>query len=103
MPLPEKQNQTISLAEASKLTAKYRSTSPTSSKAQMFWKNEVQKILDQQSCVSLRCYFGTKDDGTPCLILVGADADGNDLESGPLVEDGLPCPPFCPSSSSLSG
>lgn len=69
----------------------------------MFWKNEVQKILDQQSCVGLRCYFGTKDDRTPCLILVGVDADGNDLEGGPLVEDGLPCPPFCPSSSSLSG
>jgi hypothetical protein len=43
----------------------------------------------------LRYYFGRKDDGSSAMILVGVDANGNDMPGGTILEWSYPCPPIC--------
>lgn len=60
----------------------------------------VNAVIGTEGCVSLRIYFGMKEDGSICAILAGADSSGNDL-ADVLGEDGYRCPPVCPTTSSL--
>ena len=95
-------DQFISLDEAVKLTANFRAAAgPSAIKGGYFKKETIQAILDQPGCVGLRYYYGQKEDGTPVLILVGVDKNGNDLTDGLLAEFSTPCPPFCPENSPL--
>lgn len=103
MPLPDKKSQTISLPDASKLTANYRkSASKGPVSAGGFWKEAIQGITDQTACVAVRFYYAQKDDGSPALVLVGVDANGNDLTSGVMGDDFFPCPPFCSAPNPLN-
>jgi hypothetical protein len=61
----------------------------------MFPRAAVQALLAQKGCEGLRYYFGRKDDGSSALVLVGVDADGNDMTSGEILEWSYPCPPVC--------
>jgi hypothetical protein len=36
------------------------------------------------------------------LILVGVDADGNDMADGVLLDEHFLCPPFCNANSPLN-
>ena len=104
MALPSKNNQSISLNAASELTRNYRQREGTAAiKAGGFWKENVQKILDQPGCVGLRCYYASHDDGSPAIVLVGIDEKGNDLTDGPMTDDYFPCPPFCGAPNPLNG
>ncbi len=103
MSLPEKKDQTVTLDNASKLTASYRKANPGSAiKAAGFWRESVQKILDQPGCVALRAYFGQNPDGSPALVLVGVDQKGDDLTAGVLSDEHFPCPPFCAAPNPLN-
>ena len=103
MPLPEKNNQIITLDKAGKFTRAFRQiASADAIISGLFWKEYVQKILDQPSCVAIRYYHGIDDDGKPTVILVGVDNNGNDLTGGVLTEYGWPCPPFCSSTNPLN-
>ncbi len=47
-----------------------------------FEEKEILQIFSQQGCVSLRIYFAqdpAKPGGKPTLILVGVDANGNNI------------------------
>ena len=103
MPLPEKKSQIISLADASKLTANYR-TSPTRGPitAGGFWNETIQGIIAQPGCVAVRFYYAQKNDGSPALVLCGVDASGIDLTAGVLGDDFFPCPPYCGAPNSLN-
>ena len=103
MPLPEKNNQTITLAEATKYTSAFRrQSSPDAIKAGLFWKEHVQTLLDQASCVAMRYYHALNEIGSPVIVLIGVDSDGNDITNGTILEIGLPCPPFCSSNNQLN-
>lgn len=98
-------NFSISLADAAALTANYRnqfSENTTFIKGELFDKESIRSILDQNYCNSLRIYYGLKADNTPCLVIVGVDIYGNDLFNGLLLEHGLTCPPTCSSNNPLN-
>jgi len=104
MALPQKNNQIISLDEASKLTNKYRDQAAKDAiKGGLFWKDYVQKLLDQPDCVAMRYYHAQDDKGNPIIVLVGVDSAGNDISDGVLLELSPWCPPFCDLSSKLNG
>ena len=97
------ENHSITLTEASNLTKNYREKAETGAiVGAYFGKSTFLKILDQEGCVGIRYYFGQKDDGTPEMILVGVDANGNDLEKGEIAERQYPCPPNCGENNELN-
>jgi len=86
-----KENHLISLAEGSVMTREYRETADRDAmKGGFFARNIFEKILAQDGCVGIRNYFAEHNDGTPAVVLVGVDENGNDLSRGWLGEDMLP-------------
>lgn len=95
----------ISLQDARNWTANYRDNSGDGAiKAQFYGKAKVAQILEQQGCVGLRVYYAIDDHGARVLVLIGTDAEGNDIESELILERGVLCPPNCGSGGgSLQG
>lgn len=52
--------------------------------------------------MEIRYYYGEEDDGIPVLVLVGADANEDDLTEGELAELAPPCPPNCGQANLLN-
>jgi hypothetical protein len=94
------ENHDISLVEASKWTKNYRTKNPGELKAHFLGKNAIQAILNQVGCVGIRIYYALDDNNVKHLVLVGANADENDLYNGLLAERTRPCPTFCDKSGS---
>lgn len=94
----------ISLPDAAELTARYRDnqTSESYIKAEYFGRNAIEAILAQDDCVGIRIYYGLDADMVKKLVLVGADADENDLYNGVLAERGFTEPPYTPSNNALN-
>jgi hypothetical protein len=61
-------------------------------------------MLNQPNCVGTRIYYGLKDDGTQCLVLVGVDSDGNDLidKDDKILDMGNLCPTLCSKDNPLN-
>jgi len=91
----------ISLAEAAALTKSYRASNVDEEKAGAFHKDQVLELLNQPGCVGLRIYRGRQADGKPALVLTGIDAGDKDL-TGTILEQHLPCPPFCGDNNTLN-
>jgi hypothetical protein len=103
MPLPQKNNQIISLDEASRLTNKYRvQAAKDAIKGGLFWKDYVQKLLDQPGCVAMRYYHAQDDKGNPAIVLVGVDMGGKDITGGVMLEFSPFCPPICDAPNALN-
>ena len=97
------EDHTIALSEASKLTKNYREKAGTEAiKAGFFGKETLLRILNQDGCVGIRFYYGEEDDGTPVMVLVGANAAGDDITDGEVAERSVPCPPHCGSDNDLN-
>jgi len=98
-----KEKHDISLHEASKLTRKFRRQASVQGVLGHFFGAEaIKRLLAQEGCVGIRVYHALQDDGTPALVLVGVDAQENDLANGEIVELGKPCPPFCGQANLLN-
>ncbi|MGQ0650350.1 MAG: hypothetical protein ACT4P7_22645 [Gemmatimonadaceae bacterium] len=66
----------------------------------LFTKEAVVKLLQQPHAKFLRFYYGRNEKGGRELVLVAADANGDDITA--LAMDGhLPCPPVCPPTASV--
>ncbi len=72
-------------------------------KAGAFARDQVLQLLNQTGCVGIRIYHGRIPDGSPSLVLAGIDGSDNDLTKGMLLEQLWPCPPICPTASTLTG
>jgi hypothetical protein len=59
----------------------------------VFARSAFDKIL-QPGVVGIRYYFATKDNGNPTIVLVGVNAQGQDM-SATIMEGSLDCPPWC--------
>lgn len=93
----------VTLREASSWTANYRATIEDGDTIAHFVGTEkIKAIIDQEDCVGIRIYYGIDENGEKNLILVGANADENDLEEGVIIEKLLKCPPFCGQLNSLN-
>jgi hypothetical protein len=93
----------VTLSEASEWTENYRDTIPEGGiKGHFFGKDLLDEILKQPGCMGIRIYYGMEDDGTKNLVLVGADANEEDMEDGVILERSVKCPPNCGGSSQLN-
>jgi hypothetical protein len=97
------ENHVVTLDKAVKFIQNFRShpTVPTI-KGGHFARNIFEKILAQPGCVGIRYYYAALDDGSPTMVLVGVDGNGNDMEQGVIGETVYPCPPLCSSPNQLN-
>ena len=101
MALPPR-DHSISLAAAAALTKRHRDAKPGAEKSGAFHKDQVLKLLDQPGCVGLRIHYGRNADGTQALVLTGIDGAASDLTGGTILEQHLPCPPYCGDDNPLN-
>jgi len=103
MAMPERTNQISTLEEAKAYVSRFQNKATEGAiRGGAFWKEYVQKILDQPDCVALRYYFGENEDGSPTIVLVGVDSEWRDQTDGTIVEMQLPCPPYCQAPNELN-
>jgi hypothetical protein len=116
----------ISLAEAKKMTAEYRSKRkdlldpkykdkdtkvlPT---CESFERSAIEALLKNPECKGLRIYYGIKNEDELHAIIVGYDGENKDIlpssdaartegEEGEILDNGYRCPVVCPPSSDLN-
>jgi hypothetical protein len=107
----------ISLAEAAAMTARYREgksgilntglEEDILPNSETFDKSEIQRLLDQDGCKSLRIYYGMDADLKIHAILVGVNAQDEDMiegssTPGEVLEMAQRCPEVCPPGSVLN-
>ena len=97
------EDHVVTLAQAAKYIQNFKNhpTAPTI-KGGYFARNIFEKILAQPGCVGIRYYYAALDDGSPTMVLVGVDSNGNDMEQGVIAEKVWPCPPLCSPSNQLN-
>lgn len=98
-----KEDHSITLEAAAKLTKKYRdSVHAQDIKGGFFGRDAIQELLDQDECVGIRYYYGLDENNVKVMVLVGAKADEDDLDHGALKEASLLCPPRCGKNNPLN-
>jgi hypothetical protein len=100
------QNQhIISLSEAETMTHAYQADPQFQGLtiASCIDKNAYTEVINQPECERLRTYFALNEQGNLTIVVVGVDANGNDLTNGILLNKGYDCPSNCPTNSSLIG
>lgn len=103
MPMPPRRDHRISLPDAAAMTKRFREQAgPKAEKAGMFPRECFEEILRQEGCAGIRIYYGREARGEKNLIMVGVDANGDDMTGGTLMELSFPCPPVCTSNGPLA-
>ena len=96
----------ISLADAAALTANFRNANPHNPALVLggnFSRAIIDQILAQNGCQGIRYYYGQDSSNVPHVVLVGTDANGNDLYNGTLAEKARLSPPSWPQANPLNG
>lgn len=102
-PLDPTVDHRITLAEGAELTSRYRKSGATkTTESGAFNAKPVLGLLAQAGCVGVRFYRGLTADDAPALVLVGVDAEGNDMTAGIVLDRHLPCPPYCTDDNALN-
>lgn len=96
------EDHSISLAEAASMTKKFRDNNPGDRLGGFFGKDALLAILNQENCVGIRFYNAEDANGEHTLVLVGAKADQDDIESGVLADHSLPDPPYSAPANQLN-
>lgn len=105
----------ISLADAKQWAANYREKNPGSTEAHFFGAAIIKQILAERGCVGIRMYYTIDNHGQKQIVLVGTDANGNNLlpsstpsamasfslfsdsaEENIVADVSWPCPSYCP-------
>ena len=85
----------ITLEDARRITENYRNAVPQDSILGGYFSQRIfSKLLGQHTCVGIRIYLASKDEGTPTFVLAGANATGNDLYEGILGAEPIMGPPW---------
>lgn len=91
----------IDLDNAGTLTENYRVANTGAVKGAFYGKDILNQLLDQEGCMGIRIYYGQDERGNKELVLVGAQANEDDLLE--LVADtGVKCPTSCGAPNSLN-
>jgi len=93
----------ITLAQGAAMTARHRAEKPNALKARLFGKECIEKLLNQDggACKGIRMYFAMNEQNEQELVLVGVDAEGNDMLDI-IMDMSLPCPKSCSSPNPLN-
>lgn len=113
-------NHFISLETAKEMTARHRTkkenilipelrNTDVLSTCETFNREAFDTLLAEKGCVAIRIYFGMNVDSKVKIIAVGVNESNEDILPSPgtaalagavgngnIVEQGQPCPPFCP-------
>lgn len=98
MPIDPAFDHTVSRDEATQLVIAHQSLAlPGDLLSTTFNRRAFEQLLGQAGCVGLRVYQARHGDGSPTLVVVGVDAEGEDLAQAEavFVQNGTNCPPFC--------
>lgn len=101
MALPAKKDHRISLTEATELTKAHRKHDPKAGHAEFFHREAFEALLQQPGCAGIRIYHGRGQGGEHHSVMVGVDGNGSDLTAGGIMQQSLPCPPYCDNDSAL--
>ena len=70
--------------------------------SETFHVEAFKALVAQPGCVGVRIYYGMKEDLKICAVIVGVNADDNDMvgvlrgaETDIIIEDSELCPPLC--------
>lgn len=96
------EDHSISLTEAAQFTENYRNNNPNEILALYYSKDAIMDILNQPNCVGIRTYYAEKNNGDKTLVIVGVEANENDMVNGVLAEFGTPCPNRCSAPNDLN-
>jgi len=89
------EDHTISLEEAGTLTRNYRMAAGRgATKGRYFSRVSIEQLLMQEDVVGVRYYYAEDPQGKPQMVLVGVDAQGQDLTEGFVIGNGLPVSRF---------
>ncbi len=103
MSLPPPRDHKIPLAQAAELTKRYRTAAPPGAIiAGMYHRAALDEALAQPGCAGIRFYFAREVGGELSLIIVGVDANGDDLATGDILDVHFPCPPICSAANPLN-
>ncbi len=100
MPLPEKRDHRIALADAVELTRAHRARNTGEPKAHFFHREAFDTLLAQKGAAGIRIYRGNGKGGSHHLVMVAVDESGEDM-AATTMQQCFPCPPFCPPESPL--
>jgi len=101
MPLPDKRDHKISLAEATELTRRHRKEDPKAGHGEFFHREAFETLLAQPGCAGIRIYHGKGPKGEHHCVMVGVDGKGADMAAGGVMQMSWPCPPWCDTESPL--
>lgn len=91
----------VTLQDAARWTSNYRSSQNFDGvKAAFYGSTKLNTLINQRGCKGLRIYKGIDDAGLPVMVLVGVDANGNDITANFVLERGVGCPPNCDGNGS---
>ncbi len=94
-----KEGSQITTAQGATMTAAFRNRFPNNRKAHFFGKDILNTILAQNGVEGIRFYHGLDANGNMELVIVGADANENDVLT--FVGDlAIPCPTQCDTNAS---
>jgi hypothetical protein len=98
-----KEGEQITLATGAELTAAYRNQMQQGDvKGYFIGKDHLNNVLAQSGCEGIRVYFGQDAHAVKVLVLVGANANEDDLDQGIILDKAVPCPPRCGKANSLN-
>ncbi len=93
----------IELEKARSMIRQYQETSALGTiKGGFFGKSALLTILSQKDCIGIRYYFGRDEAENISLVLVGVDANENDMSDGEIAERQWDCPPHCSMNNALT-
>jgi len=91
----------VTLEDAQRLIRNYRrGAGANDHRAGFFGRAAIERLLAQPGCVGIRAYSARQDNGQPTLVLVGVNANEQDI-TATIIEDHIPCPPNCDPGSAL--
>ena len=103
----------ISLEEAIQLTTNFQADRPSDMPiCETFERESVLKLLNTEGAKKFRIYYGKKQNGEICAVLVAADESGEDIlpeqnkanddDESLILEESYRCPYLCPPESPLN-
>lgn len=88
--------------QAIDFTHTFQQRHPNEKKAYFVGSNKIEMILEQEGCIGVRIYDGINSEtGDQNRVLVGVNADGEDMVNGIILDELVPCPEKCSKNSSL--